>query len=168
MWKKVLEHDVLLALPQSSEITGPNTFTWLNIDDGLKELKEIYSQIIEKYRIDLGKVFLSGSSIGGNLALEATFVRPKFSTKGFIAVNPALIQPDAISKNFERANKENVRGCIVVGSKDPEYEKIKELMNLLTLENVETKFYEIHELGHAFPGNFDELLEEMMEFLLGN
>ena len=31
IWKFVLEHDVLLALPQSSEITGPNTFTWIDL-----------------------------------------------------------------------------------------------------------------------------------------
>lgn len=167
-WKYVLEHDVLLAIPQSSEITGPNTFTWMDLDSGLNELSEIHSQIMAKYQIDLNNVFLSGFSIGGTLALEATFIHPKFSVNGCIAVNPSLIQPNVISQNFERAKKEGVKCCILAGTDDPEYEKIKELATLLKRENVHNKFYELAGLGHTFPNNFEEFLEEMMKFFLMN
>lgn len=166
LWKKVLEHDILLALPQSSEITGENTYTWLNIDNGLIELNEIYSQIKNEYNIDINNVFLSGFSIGGNLALEATFVRPKFSVRGCIAVNPSLIQPDIISKNFIRARDEGIKCCILVGTKDPGYKNIKKLIDLLELESIENKCYEINDLGHAFPDNLNELIGEMIPFLL--
>ncbi|MFX0015911.1 MAG: hypothetical protein ACFE98_15085 [Candidatus Hermodarchaeota archaeon] len=165
-WKSALEYDIILALPQSSEIVEPNKFTWLDIDSGLRDLNKIYSEIIDKYQIDLNRIFLSGSSIGGTLALEATFARPQFPVKGCIAINPSLFQPDVISRNFERARKDGVRCCILVGSKDPEYEKIKELRILLIQNKIEHNFYEIPELGHAFPENFNELLDEMLDFLL--
>jgi predicted esterase len=168
IWDMVLKHDVLLALPQSSEITGENTYTWMDIDNGLVELNEIYSQIRAEYNIDLNNVFLSGFSIGGNLALEASFVRPKFPVRGCITVNPSLIQPDPISKNFAKAREEGIKCCIVVGTRDPEYEKIKKLISLLDHENIKNRIYEIKDLGHAFPDNFNELLGEMITYLLIN
>ncbi len=167
-WKNVLEHDILLALPQSSEITGENTYTWLDIDNGLIELNEIYSQIKTEYNIDLNNVFLSGFSIGGNLALEATFVRPEFSVKGCIAVNPSFTKPDLISKTFIRARNEGIKCCILAGTKDPDYENIKKLIKLLGQNHIENECYEIKGLGHAFPENFNELLREMITFLLLN
>lgn len=164
-WKSALEHDLFLALPQSSQIVEPNRFTWLDIESGLKELNEMYSQILTKYQIDLTKVFLSGFSIGGTLALEATFSQPQFSVKGCIVVNPTFISPYSIPRNFERAKKDGVKCCILVGTKDPSYEQIKEFISLLNQENVENQVYEIPELAHAFPDNFNEILAEMTDFM---
>ncbi|MHA2202230.1 MAG: alpha/beta hydrolase [Candidatus Hodarchaeales archaeon] len=165
-WKSALRHNVLLALPQSSEIVEPNKFTWMDLDGGLNELNEIYSQILAKYQIDINKIFLSGFSIGATLALEATLTRPQFSVKGCIVVNPTFIPPYSIPKNLERAKKEGVKCCILVGTKDPSYEQIKELVALLDREKVENQFYEIPDLGHAIPDNFKELLAEMIDFSL--
>ncbi|MFX1505952.1 MAG: alpha/beta hydrolase [Promethearchaeota archaeon] len=165
-WKSALEHDVLLALPQSSEIVEPNKFTWLDIESGLNDLKAIYSQILSSHHIDTSKIFLSGFSIGATLALEATLTRPQFPVKGCIVVNPTFIPPYSIPKNLEHAKKEGVKCCIIVGSKDPSYEQIKELNGLLNRENIKHQFYEIPDLGHSFPDNFKEILAEMMTFSL--
>ncbi|MFX0208485.1 MAG: alpha/beta hydrolase [Candidatus Hodarchaeota archaeon] len=165
-WKSALEHDVLLAIPQSSQIVEPNKFTWLDIESGLNDLKAIYSQILSSHHIDTNKIFLSGFSIGATLALEATFTRPQFAVRGCIVVNPTFIPPYSIPKNFEYAKKEGVKCCIIVGTKDPSYEQIKELNGLLDRENIEHQFYEIPDLGHAFPDNFKEILSEMITFNL--
>ncbi|MFX0122196.1 MAG: alpha/beta hydrolase [Candidatus Hodarchaeota archaeon] len=165
-WKSALKHNILLALPQSSQIVEPNKFTWLDIESGLKDLNEIYSQILPKYQIDRSRVFLSGFSIGGTLALEATFARPQFSVKGCIVVNPTFIPPYSIPRNFERAKKDGIKCCILVGTKDPNYEQIKELVTLLNQEKVENQLYEIPDLGHAFPDNFNENLADMIDFSL--
>ena len=165
-WKSALEHDILLALPQSSQIVEPNKFTWLDLDSGINELKTIHSQILSAHHIDRNKIFLSGFSIGATLALEATLTRPQFPVKGCIVVNPTFIPPYSIPKNLEHAKKEGVKCCIIVGSKDPSYKQIKELNDLLIQENIPHQFHEIPDLGHAFPNNFKEILAEMIAFSL--
>jgi predicted esterase len=166
-WKSALEHDILLALPQSSQIVEPNKFTWLDLNSGLKELKAMYPQILAAHSIDKSKVLLSGFSIGATLALEATLTRPQFPVKGCIVVNPTFIPPYSIPKNLEYAKKEGVKCCIIAGSKDPSYKQIKELKDLLTQEDIPHQFHEIPDLNHAFPDNFKAVLAEMISFSLG-
>ena len=57
-----------------------------------------------------------------------------------------------------------VKCCILVGTKDPSYEQIREFIGLLNREKIENKVYEIPDLDHAFPDNFNELLAKMIDF----
>ncbi|MHA2370027.1 MAG: hypothetical protein ACXADX_14515 [Candidatus Hodarchaeales archaeon] len=166
-WKDaVLKAGILLALPQSSQIVGPNSYTWMNLDLGLKELEQAYSEIKDKYAIDSAKVFLTGASIGGTLALEATFRRSKFPVKGVIAVIPYNIQPAELTANIAQMLERKVRCCVVTGSKDPSIEACKDFVSLMKKHGMEHLFYESVGTGHIIPADFDQMLDEILPFLL--
>ncbi|MFW9916921.1 MAG: hypothetical protein ACFFGZ_15045 [Candidatus Thorarchaeota archaeon] len=166
-WKEaVLKAGILLALPQSSQIAGPNSYTWMNLDLGLKELEQAYSEIKEKYAIDSAKVLLAGASIGGTLALEATFRHSKFPVKGVIAVIPYNIQPAELAANIAQMFERKVRCCVVTGSKDPSIEACKDLVSLMKKHGIEHLFYESVGTGHIIPADFEQRLDEILPFLL--
>ncbi len=166
-WKDVvLNTGVLLALPQSSQLFGLNSYTWRDIDLSLEELEQTFSELKEKYNIDPTNVFLSGASLGGQLALEATFLKPKFPVKGVIAVIPHVIEPPKFSTSLNQLINQKIKCCLVTGTHDSSYEPCKEFVNLLQKHSIKYLFYESVGTGHMFPPNFDEILQEIMRFLL--
>ncbi|MFX0092733.1 MAG: hypothetical protein ACFFBD_13310, partial [Candidatus Hodarchaeota archaeon] len=130
-WKDIVNMGFLLALPQSSQLCGLNSYTWMDLDLGLQELEQTRSEIKEKYNFDSTNVYLAGTSIGGKLALEASFIRPKFPVKGVIAVIPYDIKPNELIANKKQVLEQGIKCCIVTGTEDPSYEPCKKFVNLM-------------------------------------
>ncbi|MFX1251765.1 MAG: hypothetical protein ACFFCZ_09170 [Promethearchaeota archaeon] len=166
-WKDVvLNTGVLLALPQSSQLSAPNSYSWMDLERGLQDLEQAFSEIKEQYAIDSANVFLSGASIGGKLALEAALIQQPFPVKGVTAVIPYDINPDHLIKSKDKILEQGIKCCIVTGTEDDSYKACKDFANQLQKHNIEHMFYESVGAGHIFPTNFNEILTEIMSFLL--
>jgi len=127
----VLRHDVVLVVPQSSQVIGHNEYTWHDVESGLDDLEQCYNEVKEKIAIDSERIFLGGASIGGMLALEATFVQRRFPVKGAVAVIPHRINVSELSNRVEELAELNTRCCLVTGTEDSSYEPCRNLANLM-------------------------------------
>ncbi|MFW9799753.1 MAG: alpha/beta hydrolase [Candidatus Thorarchaeota archaeon] len=166
-WKEgVLRNDIVLVVPQSSQVIGHNEYTWNDVEAGLDDLEHCYNAVKEQIAIDSEVVLLGGASIGGMLALEATFVQNRFPVKGVIAVIPHHINADDLTTRIEELVERDIRCCIVTGTEDSSYEPCKNLASIMEEQEMKHLLIESTGTGHIIPPDFDEMLNEMMPFLL--
>ncbi len=162
----VLRHDVILVVLQSSQVIGHNEYTWHDVGSGLDDLEQCYNMMKQKIAIDSERIFLGGASIGGMLALEATFVQRRFPVKGVIAVIPHRINVSELSSGIEEMGELDIRCCIVTGTEDSSYEPCRDLAGIMKDRGMHHLFIESTGTGHIIPPDFDAMLDEIMPFLL--
>lgn len=92
-WESAVDLGWLTALPQSSQLFGPEMFLWDNLEWGAREVEAHYRELIEKYHVNSNSVVISGFSKGGEMAIWFA-LKDIVPLAGFIAVNPGgpLIQ----------------------------------------------------------------------------
>lgn len=167
-WKQsTLNHGVILCVPQSSQLIEPDGYTWHDTKLGLDELEQCYLEVSANYMVDSRNVILAGASIGGKLALDATFIQPRFPVRGVIAVIPHCLNVSELLTNIDDAMDRSIRCCLVSGTEDSSYEPCKELAQRMNENGLEYLFLESSGSGHIIPPDFDKMLSEMIPFLLG-
>lgn len=157
-----LLHDFLFAYPQSSQVFGYNSYCWDNQNIAVEEITALYSEFKEKFSTK--QDIFTGASQGGKLAIELSLNGNILGTKGFIAVIPA-IQDVAPLERLLVSNKNNIKGCIITGDKDPFYDKTVDLAKIFEENDFQCKLVVKEGLGHFFPNNFTDLLKEAVEFI---
>jgi predicted esterase len=159
-------HGVVLVVPQSSQVIGHNEYTWHDVKSGLNDLEQCYNEVGDNIAIDSEMTFLGGASIGGMLALEATFVQRRFPVRGVVAVIPHRISISVLSNRIEELAELRTRCCIVTGTEDSSYEPCQELTRLMEELGTKPLFIESTGTGHIIPPDFDEMLDDILPFLL--
>ncbi|WP_227395952.1 alpha/beta hydrolase family protein [Jeotgalibacillus aurantiacus] len=154
--------DLLLAFPQSSQVFGYNAYCWDNPSIAVNEITESFKDFKENFNTK--QDIIAGASQGGKLAIELSFNGNTLSTKGFIAVIPA-IQDVAALEGLLKGNTHDLKGCIITGDQDPFYKKTVEFVKLLEDNEFPCKLIVKEGLGHFFPDDFTELLREAVEFI---
>ncbi|MHA2075551.1 MAG: hypothetical protein ACW97X_13100, partial [Candidatus Hodarchaeales archaeon] len=167
-WNGVTDREIILVLPQSSQLSGFQSYTWMDLEQGLQDLKKTYTEICDRYNIEKNMVYLAGASIGGKLAIEATLNRPVFPVKGIITVIPYDIDPEELKPKITSFENDSFKACIVTGTEDPSYGPSKELYQILQENNIDSKFYGSVGTGHIFPDDFDTILDEIITFFFKN
>ena len=157
------ENDYLLGFPQSSQLFGPNTYCWDDIEKATKEITDLYKDFTNQFKPET--LIVAGASQGGRLAIELS-VDGKFEdSKGFIAVIPA-IQDIQRFEILLKANKGRViKGCIIAGMSDPFFSRTMELKQLFDRYEIDCKWITIEGLGHFFPQDFPDILKKAVEFI---
>jgi dienelactone hydrolase len=167
-WKIAVDRGFILVLPQSSQLSGFKSYTWMNLERGIQDLKKTYKEICDIYNIDIDEVYLAGASIGGKLAIEAVMSISIFPINGVIAVIPHDINPEALKPRITSLENDLLKICIVTGTDDPSNGPSKKLYQILQENNIDSRFYESVGTGHIFPDDFDTILEETIAFFLKN
>ena len=148
------------GFPQSSQVFEYNAYCWDDPSIAMKDVHETFKTFNENSK----DVIIAGASQGGKLAMELSLSNQVMDTKGFIAVIPAIQQLESFKKMLQ--NNDHIRGCIITGDQDPFYEKTMELVALFEERNFPYKLIVNEGLGHFFPENFTDQLEEAIEFIV--
>ena len=166
-WKSAVDFGWLTALPQSSQLFGPEMFVWDNLELGGREIEAHYRELTETYSVDINRVVISGFSKGGEMAIWFA-LKEIVPLSGFIAVNPGgqLIQKvqSWLPILEECKTLTNLRGYFVVGEQDSGAEKIKALYEILLALGMECKLVIHPEIGHDLPDDFNQVLKKGLEF----
>ncbi|MGF7050240.1 putative esterase [Paenibacillus sp. DS2015] len=166
-WKSIVSAQCMLALPQSSQIQFSDSYDWEDVDKGVDELQEHYHQLVEIPGRDTANVIVGGFSAGAGVALNALLSR-EISAKGFILVAPWLPEIEEWEPLLDTLAEKNMKGYVICGNDDEDcYESTLQLVTLLDEKNVDHVFIEVDGLDHDYPDNFEQLLNEATEYIIG-
>ena len=167
-WRNIIEQkEIFLALLQSSQMQSGNHFVWDEENKAFEDFRRALAILIKRYPIIASKIVLAGVSQGSELALVALFSGLATATK-FISVIPSFggFSYQLTDKDSLRNKKENIRGCFIVGERDPRFSRTKTFFELLRENGVECQLFSYPELGHQIPDDFDQVLAKAVDFVL--
>lgn len=165
-WSAAVEHGWLVALPQSSQIYAPNTYTWNDWEWAQEEVIERYKNLCKEYPVDLQRIVLAGFSQGGGLALWLA-LSGAIRVRGLILVGPFLPIVNDIIPLLEKHDPKGLRVYLVAGHKDQYCLGIaKQLAVLLPQYGVTCHLDEYADLEHSFPIDFEQKLPLALDFVM--
>lgn len=156
-------NDYLIGFPQSSQQYAFNSYCWDDHEKAIVEVTHALTRFSERYEFD--NLIVAGASQGGKLAIELALDNKNSHVKGFIAVVPPIVNLTAIESLIMKANKSNLKGCIITGDQDPFYKKTMELVEIFKQNHIECNILVTEGLGHFFPDDFPKLLIKAVDFI---
>ena len=167
-WQSAAALGWLTALPQSSQLFGPEMFVWDDLEWGAREVQAHYRDLTGEHPIDADRVVVGGFSKGGELAIWLA-LKGSVPAAGFIAVNPGgpFVQaPDNWRPILEECrNLADLRGFLVGGEQDPNIENIRALHEMFTSHGLACELVTTPETAHDFPEDFDRTLASALEYI---
>jgi inorganic pyrophosphatase len=165
-WSAATSLGWLVALPQSSQVVGPEAFGWNDWDWARDEIQSHDVALRERHSLDGKRVVLGGFSMGGGLAVWLTLTGA-VKARGFIVVGPYVPNMDQLIASIEPDAVGMLRGYIIVGEEDEVcYEISLSLAEVLSAQGIPCEL-EIHpELAHEHPPGFEKSLARALEFIL--
>jgi predicted esterase len=164
-WLAAVEHGWLVALPQSSQVYAPGTFTWNDWEWAQQEVGARYAALCNEHSIDPNRVVVSGFSQGGGLALWLV-LSGAIKAQGLLLVGPFLDEVSHIIPLLEKRVPDGLRVYLVAGQRDRYCHGIvKQLANLLPAYGIMCKVDDYPDLEHSFPVDFEIKLPESLSFL---
>jgi predicted esterase len=165
-WESAVQHGWLIALPQSSQIFGPGTYTWNDWEWAQQEVCERYETLCKEYPIDPERVVVAGFSQGGGLALWLV-LSGAIKAQGLILVGPFLDDLPQIIPFLEKHDSSGLRVYLVAGQRDRYCRGIvQQLMTLLPKYGILCTLDDYPDLEHSFPIDFEKKLPEALSFVL--
>ncbi len=166
-WKShPLADGMIMAFPQSSQISAVNEYSWDDETQGEKEVIQSLQGLIEKYSVDMERIILAGASQGARLAIKMALEAKDYSVKGFIAVIPTIDRIDSLVALGRLAAKGGLRGSIIAGEQDPYFPWAASLHRALKYSRIPCKLIKVNTLGHHFPPDFSKHLRTAIDFIL--
>ncbi|MCL6294829.1 hypothetical protein [Jejuia spongiicola] len=145
----------------------PNYWGWRNLSIERNNIKQYYSEIIEKYRIKDDQVYAGGFSLGGKVSVDLA-LNQIIPIKGLISLNHGGGTTEFFtSENIIKARNKDFKAVLISGTHDYRYQKetlkIKKEFETYKLKH---QFVQIKNLGHAVPDNFSILLDDYLGFIM--
>lgn len=161
-WEPILQMGWMLAMPQSSQLGSPNSFVWDDTALAGEEIVNHYKQLLEQYSMDHERVILAGFSQGAAMAIRIC-LQNSIPARGFLAVAPGGIAIEEFDKL--PLSKNELRGYLVVGGRDPRYGMLTQIHALLNQNGIPYEMENHPEMGHEFPKDFDQSIIKALKFL---
>jgi len=161
----IVYKEFITVFLQSYIPSSPTDFKWVSKDDKIKkEFNEIYDQILKDYPVDEAKIIFAGMSAGGRKALDFT-LNNYFPVSGLVLNCPVIPQDvtDEMIAGFVKANK---KLGIITGENDFALVGQKTLVSTIDSLAGQTKMFVTKDLGHSFPENFAEILDEYLKWVI--
>ncbi len=166
-WEPAKKAGFLLALPQSSQVATEDGFGWDDREQAQKEIETHWEQLNRSYSIDHERVILAGASQGGRLAIEIALAGNILPCQGFIAVVPAIHEPEKLAARAEKAAEHGLRGWILTGEHDRFRPGGERLCELLRKMGIPCELTVVPGVGHDFPDDFETRLSVAIRFIIG-
>ena len=163
-WQGCLRHGYDLALPQSSQITFWDAYTWIDLDKGTSDLA-VHLRSIHSMGVEQKDMIIAGFSGGARLALHAV-LKGEIEPFGLILIAPWLPELDDWMEMLRSHGRMRLRCWIICGDQDNDcLEGAKRLFSILEESGVNAHLKIIEGLDHDFPVDFDERLPHMLHDL---
>ena len=167
LWKsELMLKEFIVVYLQSSQLISIDAYTWDDMDLANSEITDAYKKILNEYLIDTTDVIIGGFSAGGRASL-ATIAISNIPYSGFIILSPPM--PEGFSsENAKDFKRKNIRGTIISNSKDPRFKDQRFMSELFKENGMQYQFIETPAIGHWFPENIDELIDQSIQFTRNN
>ncbi|MBN1949056.1 MAG: alpha/beta hydrolase [Candidatus Cloacimonetes bacterium] len=161
---EILQSNFLTVFPRSYLHYDTRNFGWRSGDERLRnDLKLIYEEIRNDYRIQSENVIIAGISAGGSMALDLA-LNQVFPITGFLVICPG--KPTGFSSEAVRkAAWNNLKGVMIGGENDFYLGQQKEMSQVFQQEGLPCRFSIISELGHGYPDDFESHLANAWQYL---
>jgi len=158
-----LRDKYILAFLQSSQVFGMNSYCWDDIELSKKEIKEQIDNLVQKYKVDLNKVIITGASQGGRLAVQIALEDNLFC--GFVGIIPAISDIDKFKELINNWEKSKMKGIMITGDNDRYYPNVKQLYNYMNDLDYPIKLITEKGMGHYISDKFSKHIKSSLEFI---
>lgn len=165
-WEVAEEYGFLVAVPQSSQVVSEEGFGWSDKELAQRELTAHWERLKSEEGVDLNQVILAGASQGGALAIELALVGEPIPALGFIAVVPAIHDPQRLAELAKEAAKRGVTGLVITGEHDHFRSAAQAFSAQAQEAGLKCELQVVPQLGHDFPDDFPSRLGDGLRFLL--
>ncbi|MFC1960888.1 alpha/beta hydrolase [Chloroflexota bacterium] len=159
----------LVALPQSSQVCGPDKYIWDDRDRAVAEVTGHFSELQDAYAIDAEQIVIGGFSMGAETALFLALTG-QIPARGVIAVipgGPYMADPDQWTALLQRVfPPEGLRVYLIAGLDDHFYAGAVRLAEILDEAGIACELVGIPEMGHDLPPNFRDNLKDALNFIM--
>ncbi|GCE16215.1 hypothetical protein [Dictyobacter kobayashii] len=155
-WKGLTTQGWLVAIPQSTQIVGPDAYVWDDRDKGINEVREHLTRLKEDCSIVSETIVLGGFSAGGAQAIWMA-LHQSVPTCGFVVLGPYLrdTEIEALSSFLEHQKPTQIRGYILVGEKDAGgLQASRVIAELMHTHHLPCELALLPDLAHAYPADF--------------
>lgn len=165
-WKtKDLNSRFLIVFLQSSQfLPWLDCYSWDDLQQGRRDIRRVYREVIEKYPVDKDKVIIAGMSAGGRMSIDAA-LNDIIPAAGFIACCPSKLK--GLTKEIAQAAvRRGARGTIIAGEEDTRFiGAAKEMAALFKEVNLPCRLIVIPGMGHQVPADSDKQLKEALDHI---
>lgn len=162
-WIPAMDEGYVVALPQSSQMTQIDCYTWQDLEKGRTELRAHLADLAGRQGLSLEGLVIAGFSGGARLALYS-ILTGDVSPRGFILMAPYLPNLDEWKGMIDQRPAKGARGHILCGDRDDQcLEGAKMAAALLTDAGIPTEFHILEGLDHEFPDDFHSRLASMLD-----
>lgn len=165
-WKAdaFLENGYIVAYVQSSQVYGQQCHGWLlDLEKSRGELKNIYDQLLQNYKIDEELVVIGGFSGGASMAIDAVNYN-LFPIKGVIAVCPGD-HLDELSVGSARKILERETKIVMIEGKKALEPVVQHLLEIFSQSNLSYQYHIDSEIGHEYPKNLYDYSKQALNFI---
>jgi dienelactone hydrolase len=167
-WNHLSDQGWLVALPQSSRVSGNHLYSWDDPDLALRELSAHFATLSRKISVDPAHVVLAGFAKGGELAIRAA-LRQTLPATGFLCIAPFFTHLAEIEALISGAHFSSLRGYFILGEKDTHCTPpALRLVELMRLQGLPCQAEVIPGLGHRFPDDYRSSIQRGLQFLTQN
>ena len=121
--------------------------------------------IRDRYRLNEEETIIAGASQGGALSLELALGENELNIKKFISIIPGIVDVSSYIPLLKNGVSKNVKGFIITGEKDFYFPMAKEFYEEARKLKLQCEFVSIKGMGHNIPENFEDYLNEALDFL---
>ncbi len=164
-WQPALAGGWLVAVLQSSQVSGTDAYIWNDRDWAVREIQASYATVCQTYPVDSGRVVVAGFSRGAETALWLALTA-SIKARGFIAVGPGgpfISQPELWAPLVQAGSRLGLRGLVTIGEQDIfSFVGTQALAAMLKEGNIPSTLRVYPDLGHDFPPDFPQVLTEAL------
>lgn len=163
-----LANEFIVAYPQSSRPVSMRGFSWMGDDQDRQEILAAYRAVLKEYSVDTARVLVGGFSAGGHMTLTLLLDEHQIlPIRGFIVLCPPVPEtypPQAIARMRSRHQK----GLLLTTELDNRLEDQRKLANALEEGGVAFRFVVTPNVGHWYPPDFAQKVDEGIEEILSS
>ncbi|MBI5931014.1 MAG: hypothetical protein HY862_17020 [Chloroflexi bacterium] len=165
-WRSLTEQGWLVALAQSSQTTGANTYIWNDHAMAVPEIQAHLAQLKNDYAIDENCVVVGGFSAGAGLACRVV-LKQDIKAKGFVALGAYIASPEELLAEVNDEAIKHVHGVNIIGDQDEScLPGTLKLTGMLKEHGIACQISIIEGIGHSYPVDFAERLCKATKFIL--
>ncbi len=165
-WESLAERGWLVALLQSSQVSGVGSFTWDDRQRSIGETRQHFDELSSSYPVQWHRLVLAGFSQGAGLAIWLA-LHKLLPAMGFIAVAPFLHGVEDLIELPEATPANRLRGYLLTGDLDQHQEMFAQIERLLQARQVSYQREKRPDLDHDYPADFDQSLDKALQFIFG-
>lgn len=159
----LIESEYIVAYTQGSVVRGTFLHSYDN-ENGLKNIQSVYKQVVKKYSVDTTRIILGSPSAGGMRSVQLSMDN-LIPAKGLILAFPIKPRDLESGKVMDMAMR-GVRVSIIGGESDWGLRGHKEMAVIFDKLGVENRLIIFPQIGHEYPDQFTEQIDQSLNFIL--